>query len=227
MKSCADFFANGGRGFALSGKKQAFARQRGMALVVVLMLLVIVSLLGVAAMQITRLAERSARNDRDMQVAWQSAEAALLDAETDINGGAGKTKEKGQGRGDFFRSTQIRYINGCGSKQDGELLIGLCETNITGKPAWLSVDFEDDSGNARTVALGTYTQRHFAAGSSAASFVGVQPSRQPRYVIEPITDPLLCTDLSKICGDKVYRITSMGFGPRPDIQAVIQGIYRN
>ena len=60
--------------------------QHGVSLVVVLLLLVIVSMLGVASMQIATMGERGARNDRDQQLAWQSAEAALVDAEIDLAG---------------------------------------------------------------------------------------------------------------------------------------------
>ena len=63
---------------------QSWTRQRGASLIVVLMLLVIVSLLGVASMQISMLSERAARSDRDMQLAWQGAEAALVDAEIEL-----------------------------------------------------------------------------------------------------------------------------------------------
>ncbi len=59
--------------------------QRGMSLIVVLLLLVIVSMLGAASMQIAGMGEHGARNDRDMQLALQSAEAALIDAEVDLS----------------------------------------------------------------------------------------------------------------------------------------------
>lgn len=206
----------------LPNNKKPLTSQQGMALVVVLMLLVIVSVLGVAAMRITMMAERSARNDRDMQVALQAAEEALLDAELDIS-----SKEP-DSRGIFLReSTQVLFIDGCGNSSDGDKLIGLCELRKEGKPAWLTVDFEDDQDSARSAALGHYTGRTFASGSSTSALLGVRPSRTPRYVIEGMDDPLLCRDRGKVgCGKKVYRVTSMGFGPRPDIQAVVQVIYR-
>ena len=204
-------------------------QQRGAALVVVLLLLVIVSMLGVAAMRITMMAERSARNDRDMQMAWQAAEAALLDAEMDLGGSGGNDSINIPGnRKAFLKSAEARFIDGCGSLSDGNNLAGLCDLRTSGKPAWLTVDFTDDTTNsAKTVAFGTYTGRSFVSGSSAEGLLGIRPSRAPRYVIEPIPDPMLCVDLSKPCVERVYRITSMGFGPRPDIQVVLQAIYRN
>ncbi|HSH29209.1 MAG TPA: PilX N-terminal domain-containing pilus assembly protein [Thiohalobacter sp.] len=61
-------------------------RQRGAALIVSLLLLLIMTLLGVSAMQTTTLQERMAGNTRDRAVALQAAEYALRDAETVIDG---------------------------------------------------------------------------------------------------------------------------------------------
>ncbi len=61
-------------------------REYGASLIMVMLILVVVSLLGVSAVQVSILGERSARNDRDYQIAFQAAEAALLDAEIDMNG---------------------------------------------------------------------------------------------------------------------------------------------
>ena len=58
--------------------------QYGATLLVTLLMLVVVLLLGIAAAQIALQGEKSSRNDRDRQIAFQAAEAALLDAEMDI-----------------------------------------------------------------------------------------------------------------------------------------------
>jgi len=50
----------------------------------VLLVLVLVELLGVAAIQIALLGERSARSHRDAELALQAAQAALVDAELDM-----------------------------------------------------------------------------------------------------------------------------------------------
>ena len=60
--------------------------QRGLSLIVVMLILIVVSVLGVGGIQISMMGERSTRNERDMQVAWQGAEAGLIDAEFDIEG---------------------------------------------------------------------------------------------------------------------------------------------
>ena len=56
-------------------------RQRGATLVVALIILVVLTLLGVTAMQGATMQERMAGNVRDVNVAFQAAEAALRDGE--------------------------------------------------------------------------------------------------------------------------------------------------
>ncbi|MEX8191360.1 pilus assembly PilX family protein [Comamonas guangdongensis] len=193
-------------------------RQRGFSLIVVLLILVIVSILGVGGVQLAMMGERGTRNDRDMQVAWQAAEAALMDAEFDIEGLPATSSSK---RNSIFASgnTDIaKFLANCGTSAQS---VGLCALNAgDAKPAWLTVDFTATGNAAPTAEFGAFTGRPFASGSQ-----GVQPARPPRYVIEPIPDPL--TSRTKAQNRYVYRVTAMGFGPSQETQAVVQIIYRN
>lgn len=56
-------------------------RQQGVALFLALVVLLIITILGVSGLQTTTLEERMAANARDQDMAFQAAEAALLDAE--------------------------------------------------------------------------------------------------------------------------------------------------
>ncbi len=56
-------------------------RQKGAVLIVSLLMLLVMTVLGLAAMQMTRFEERMAGNSRDINVAFQGAEAGLRDAE--------------------------------------------------------------------------------------------------------------------------------------------------
>lgn len=178
--------------------------QRGASLIMVMLILVVVSLLGVGGAQIALMSERGARNDRDLQVAWQAAEAALLDAELDMTNSRPTI---------FDGQNASAFIAGCGTSGTS---IGLCVPN-TAKPAWRSVDFTNVSTTAPTVEFGHFTHRSFAAGG-----VGIQPAQKPRYMIELVRDP--AAPPTKMT--YIYRVTAMGFGPRADIQAVLQMIYR-
>lgn len=55
--------------------------QRGAALVISLLMLLVMTVLGLAAMQVTRMEERMAGNSRDVNLAFQGAEAGLRDSE--------------------------------------------------------------------------------------------------------------------------------------------------
>jgi type IV pilus assembly protein PilX len=55
--------------------------QRGAVLVVALLMLLVMTVLGVTAMQMSRMEERMAGNSRDINIAFQGAEAGLRDGE--------------------------------------------------------------------------------------------------------------------------------------------------
>jgi type IV pilus assembly protein PilX len=199
--------------------------QRGLSLIVVMLILIVVSVLGVGGIQISMMGERSTRNERDMQVAWQGAEAGLIDAEFDIEGLPAASTNK---RNSIFKRGDVdiaKFIDNCG---DSGQSIGLCGLKETGKPAWLTVDFTATGTGAKAVELGTYTGRDFPSGVK-----GIQPAKPPRYVIEPIGDRYgvksYRTHAPGASNDRsyVYRVTSMGFGPNGETQGVLQMIYRN
>ncbi|MGK6306612.1 pilus assembly PilX family protein [Variovorax sp. DT-64] len=197
-------------------------RQSGASLIVVLLILIVVSILGVGGAQIALLAERGARNDRDMQVAWQAAEAALQDAEFDIHGPGTGNRNAVLGS---LQNTNM-FVTGCGKDVTSGTIssLGLCALPVSGKPAWQTVDFTVTGSDAQTAKFGRFTGRSFAANDSTTPN-GIEPFQAPRYVIEPIPDPGE-RDLSST-NKYVFRVTAMGFGPRKDIQAVTQIIYRN
>lgn len=201
---------------------RARLRTRGFSMVIVLIILAILSLLGVAATQVTLQTERSSRYDRDWQIAYQAAEAALLDAEFDIRG---PNVSPANRVSLFAPDAKLGFDDGCGS---GELA-GLCVPVNVGKPVWYTVDFLDNSGGARTVEFGRFTGRTLDVGAT-----GVRPARAPRYIIEVIDDPTpgdLASDVRNQGGGAparkvLYRVTAIGFGPREDTQAVLQMYYR-
>ena len=61
-------------------------QQRGVALFISLVVLLIITIVGVSAVQTTTLEERMAANARDRDIAFQAAEAALISAENFIEG---------------------------------------------------------------------------------------------------------------------------------------------
>lgn len=189
-------------------------QQRGVSLIVVLILLVIISILGIGAAQLSMMGERGSRNERDLQIAWQGAEAALMDAEFDMRGPGTSS------RMDVFtkNDSSAFVVGSCGTSGNST---GLCDpSNVTGKPLWLSTDLAANEPAATL--YGTFTNRAFTAGAE-----GLQPAKKPRYIIEVLPDKNAFGDASGRADRKfVYRVTAMGFGPRADIQAVTQMLFR-
>lgn len=209
----------------LHQKRPASMSEQGLSLIIVMLILIVVSILGVGGIQISMMGERGTRNDRDMQIAWQGAEAGLIDAEFDIEGLPAASPNK---RSVVFKRGDVdlaKFIDNCG---DSGQSIGLCALKDAGKPAWLTVDFTATGTGAKAVELGTYTGRDFPSGVK-----GTQPAKPPRYIIEPILDrygvkSYRTTDPTAGSGPSyVYRVTSMGFGPNGETQGVLQMIYRN
>lgn len=104
--------------------------QCGAALIVSLILLLVMTLLGVSAMQGTVLEEKMAGNFRDRELAFQAAEAALRDAEEDIN------------------SARISGLTGFDSDCTG----GLCDATAGFSDVW-----KNESTKPNGVELGSYT----------------------------------------------------------------------
>lgn len=193
------------------------AGERGASLVVVMIVLLVVTVLGIAGSRLALLGEASARHDRDSQIAFESAEAALIDAENDID------------RVGAAACANLRLVEKIPERIESVVIpAGTCNTSASergmcavaaagaAKPTWASVDFLDQSGSAPTVEYGTFTCRSFDTGS------GIKPSRPPRYLIEIMEDRTPGT----ATGSVMYRITAMGFGPRVDTRAVVQVEYR-
>jgi type IV pilus assembly protein PilX len=190
--------------------------QQGASLIVTLLMLIAVLMLGISSAQIALQGEKAARNDRDRQIAFQAAEAALMDAELDI-----ENASRPNSRSDLFARHSIAgFVDGCGRGLSNRHL-GLCTRAPEGvTPSWQKVDFLDDSANAPSVPYGHFTGQYFQTGE------GTLPGKRPRYVIEVLPfnmegEGATGEDLSYF-----YRVTAIGFGMRDSTQVVLQTFYR-
>lgn len=189
------------------------AGNRGFSLITTLILLVVVTVLGIGASQMVLLSERSTRFDRDQQIAFQAAEAALEDAEFDIRG---PNTSASQRMLQFSAGSNLGFLDSCGTGG----LRGLCLPAADGqKPVWYAVDFTDETTNASTVKFGDFTGRTFSTGVS-----GARPEIAPHYIVEIIPDAT--PGGSQSTKRFLYRVTAMGFGPRKETQAVLQMVFR-
>lgn len=206
------------RSISAVGRIPGMQQQQGASLVVSLLMLVAVLLLGISTAQIALQGEKSSRNDRDRQIAYQAAEAAVMDAEMDIE----KSPDTTKSRSALFSENPVlaNFAAGCGAG-DSNNNLGLCATASPGaQPIWLLVDFTDTgSTTTKTVPFGKFTGQILQTGK------GSLPSKPPRYIIEAINYRAAGEDASAQ-STYFYRITAMGFGARETTQAVLQTFYR-
>jgi type IV pilus assembly protein PilX len=164
--------------------------QTGVVLIVGLVLLLLLSLIGVTAMQSTALEEKMAGNSRDRNTAFQAAEAALQDAEDYLDSGAPPFNPlKLTSGGPFQNATAPLCAN------------GLCPlppvTVPPTAPYWSVSGF-----NWSTYGLA------YGSQTGATAITGV--SAQPRYVIEFMGTCPLDTDVNRCLA--TMRVTARAWG---------------
>lgn len=182
-----------------------------MALLIAVALLII----GVSAARTALNAERSARSERDRHIAFQAAEAALADAERDIEGGSSPESARAVL---FSPGNAIGFDDGCGAGQVPNR--GLCAHALEPAPAaWQQVALAAPEAEAHnTVAYGSFT------GAQMPFAKGTLPARAPRYMIELMPFARAGEDASARTGN-FYRITAIGFGTRESTRVVLQSFY--
>ncbi|MEO7493767.1 MAG: PilX N-terminal domain-containing pilus assembly protein [Massilia sp.] len=192
-------------------------RASGAALVTALFVLLALMIVGLSAAQGALNAELAARAERDRQIAFQAAEAALADAERDIEGGADRASARAAL---FAPGSAVGFadglVDGCTARGDAA---GLCAYSPV-EPAWQASDLAaDKADDGAAVEYGRFTGAALPAGEGALT------ARRPRYLIELLPVARAGEDASERAGN-VYRITAIGFGARPSTQVVLQSTYR-
>lgn len=194
--------------------------QAGATLLTVLVMLLLILMLGLAAARIALQGEKAARNDRDRHIAFQAAEAGLLNAEIDI----AHSFDAAISRSHIFTQHSesgfpLLHEEGC-NRGLGNAHLGLCRPAPDGSAAAREgINFFDDTADgAHTVPYGRFTGNQFLAGIAAL------PAREPRYVVELMVDH----KVSQLTGKPsyFYRITAIGYGASVGTQVVLQSVYR-
>jgi len=176
-------------------------REGGIALLTALVLMLAVLMTGIASTRGALQGARAAAHERDRVLALQMADAALQDAERDIEGGA----EPGSARANAIAGGSAdAFLAGCGG---GRPYQGLCA--YAADPDQLAELLADDDGPA--ILFGSFT------GLSMPDGEGALPIEAPRYLIE----------LMPAAPDgQLYRITARGAGSMAGTHAALQAYYR-
>lgn len=209
-------------------------RQQGVALIVVLVFITIMSLLSAFTIRRAFFGEGVAQNQVDLEVARQAAELALRDAELDISlpaeqlaPGATCSRTRDDRMSDQpafpsvnFRSDCLRgqcaYIPQAGANPVPAVVwwpAGLWNNNVADKPS--QGNPANCLGFVGAVPLGVFT--------GTPRVIGV--SRQPEYLLEliqvSVSDPL-ASYVSGKDGKILFRVTARGFGLNPGSEVVLQ-----
>lgn len=181
-------------------------RMDGAALIVCLLMMVVILLLGTSAAQIAIQEEKAARHERDRLVAFVASEAALKDAETDI--------EKSP-RAELFGKKTTEHAAGYCEVGPANPLLGLCQPAALDMfPVWQKIYRNPEM---ISVPLGYFTGRSIALPDSA---------RPPAYLIEVLPELPKHLERSESLARTTFRITSIGFGINEQTQVVLQSYFQ-
>jgi type IV pilus assembly protein PilX len=206
--------------------------QRGIALVFVLIMMSIATAIALIAARVTLLSDRGSRNDRDRQVAQQSAELALQDARDDIMSPA-------MPRGCQFGTVLMAKAPGC---QSDSATRGLCGPNdvLANKPIYKDVNWEDTSTGRAYVNYGEFTGRvntlqvgSFGAPAKAPKYIILDESETMSFQMEKVeasgarvmvpisrsSDP--ASPLRQLHS---FRVFALGYGTSPDVQVMLETV---
>jgi len=206
----------------------------GMTLVVILLFMASLAVGGLFSARSALMGEQLARNQLDIQVAHQAAEAALRDAEKDLALVSGQPAGAPCARGTtrpvmdalaYFtancRGGQCQTL-----KKDGRLKADFATagtTASTGSEVWWPTDkggLWNDQANAKPKPKNSGTCATFTGSVPLGTFTGtdqmVGVAQQPEYIIELIPRGQ----------NPFFRITARGFGLRSGAEVVVQSYYQ-
>jgi type IV pilus assembly protein PilX len=176
--------------------------ESGFSLITILMMMVVLVSLALAGMNSSLVQERMAGNARDRNIALQAAEAALRDAEADIEANL---------------TVASAFVSAC----TGGLCLppSLTSNNPTSQPLWKTIDWGASAGRSRA----------YGGVTGATALPGVASA--PRYIVEllPVLPPVSGQSASLGGSDQdaaqAFRITARATGLRTSTVVILQSTY--
>ena len=204
---------------------------RGSTLIISLLFLMVTTLIATGVWRLAMQQESMTGSERDYQIAFEAAEAALRDAELDyFNICARDSTLPNQASACTARVTPISGLQLVGSQNAGDVppdgscsSTGLCLGKFEmhggtkvyeGKPDMTIVDGSAVPTLGKRVTYGQFTRDPNDPNQKIASV-----AQQPNYVIEAIC----LGGASSAAGcNPIYRVTAIGYGRRADTRVVLQ-----
>jgi type IV pilus assembly protein PilX len=177
-------------------------QQSGFSLITILMMMVVLVSLALAGMNSSLVQERMAGNARDRNIALQAAEAALRDAEADIEANL---------------TVASAFVSAC----TGGLCLppSMTSNSPTSQPLWKTLDWGTTAGKSRA----------YGSATGATTLPGV--SAPPRYIVEllPVLPPVSGQSASLGNSDQdaaqAFRISVRATGLRTSTVVILQSTY--
>jgi type IV pilus assembly protein PilX len=206
------------------------SKQRGSTLVVSLMFLLVTTLIATGVWRLAMQQERMAGNERDYQIAFEAAEAALRDAELDYFNVCARKDAAGASSVCNVRSEPIVGLQAVGNQSAGDRPAdgscsaqGLClgkyqQFGISklydSQPDMAVVEGTAPIASGQRVVYGQYTRDSTDTTQKIANV-----SQQPAYIVEA----MCYGGASNASGCvTIFRITAIGYGRRADTRVILQ-----
>ena len=202
--------------------------QRGSTLIISLLFLMVTTLIATGVWRLAMQQESMTGSERDYQIAFEAAEAALRDAELDYFNACARLGGTNVIAACTARAKPINGLEGVGSQTGGDVPAdgscsdsGLCLGKFQlhggaklyeGKP-----DLAILEGTASSALGGRITYGQFTRDLNDASQRIANVSQQPTYVFEAICNG--GTSGAPGC-NPIFRITAIGYGRRADTRVV-------
>jgi type IV pilus assembly protein PilX len=185
--------------------ERPLTHQTGAALIVALVLLVLVTLLGVAGLRTVSLEEKMAGGTYDRSIAFQAAEAALRAGEA-VAGAQAHTSPPNSG---FPTYTDESEGSSCPSNAINNCVNGLCPTpDKDCPPRWQDAGFTGwtNAANAANVSSLAGTPQYFVEylGNTFPCGGSPDPNNCKRYRITARSDPTLGDGRAAVVLQSIY-----------------------
>jgi type IV pilus assembly protein PilX len=217
----------------LAFKPPALARQKGVALFMVLMVTLVIVALSVSLATNVFSDQKSSRSAADLAIAREAAEAALRDAENDLNcqqwngsayaffatstGGTSTAPGNRRPFCDTDPSTQVcEQLGDLGATQT-------CDTTANGAMAGIvAAPLVVGTTRGTPTNFQTCNVTYGAVTNQTAFKTDGTTITQPRYAIEVFSDMPTGSKATK----PIYRITARGYGRNPSTTVDLESIFR-
>ena len=198
-------------------------RQRGFALIVILLLLVAIAMLGLLNSSNALMQTRMARSEREYQNAYAASESALSDGEREIMNGTRRATIGAQSEVVTSALIGPAYTSLAGSCDSSGVLTAVASGlyNMASCPSawWLQFNF----GNANSNQLGAITGASLPVASTGY-LVGAASA--PRYIIDVLPDNTAGQSASPSKSRQIFRVTARGVGSSSDTEVLLQSVIR-